>query len=505
MQPLESVKLKLIANARINFWIYTFISLHLIVWTLAPLLIRYTLPMDAMEGTVWGHQFEWGYDKNPFMNGWLTHFALQLGQNGWAIYLFSQFSVVLCFWSVWQLGKKIMPPLYALLGVLLLESIQYYNLHAIDLDDNVLELAFWSLTILFFYQALTRKTWWDWGLTGFFAGCSMMTKYYTAMLLIPMLVFMLYQRETRIQFKQPYLYFGLSVFCIFIMPHTLWLFSHDFVTINYALNRVSSLPHWSNHFFYPAQFAWQQIEVFLPAFVLIVLLVGKDYKKFSPSHLVATFDKTFLLIVGIGPFLLTLLLSALTGIKLRAGWGQPLLTYWGLFIFAYCLPNITRRGLKRFSVVLIAIFAGLATAYCISLYRANEPSSANFPGKAIALKLEQDWLKRYNIPLNFVVGSRWLSGNIAFYANSKPTVYIDADKILSPWINENKLKNEGAIFVWDPTEDHQMSFLEIKKRFPHLTHLQSMTFPWLRNKKMQPVEISLAFLPPEVRKKEDRS
>ena len=43
---------------------------------------------------------------------------------------------------------------YALISVLLLEGIQYYNFHAIDFNDNTLELGLVGLTIYFFYQAL---------------------------------------------------------------------------------------------------------------------------------------------------------------------------------------------------------------------------------------------------------------------------------------------------------------------------------------------------------------
>src|SRR5579864_8153570 len=138
-----------------------FIIFHLIVWTFAPILVRYNLPLDAIEGSLWGHQLEWGYDKNPFMNGWLTALAIKLGGD-WGIYLFSQLSIALCFWAIFCLSRKMLPPLYALLSVLILESIQYYNLHAIDFNDNTLELGFWALTVLFFYQAVTRDKLRDW-------------------------------------------------------------------------------------------------------------------------------------------------------------------------------------------------------------------------------------------------------------------------------------------------------------------------------------------------------
>jgi 4-amino-4-deoxy-L-arabinose transferase-like glycosyltransferase len=183
---------------RTKHWFLGFVFLHVFLWTLAPAWVRHTLPMDAMEGTTWGHQLEWGYDKNPFLNAWLTQIAILLGgKSSWVIYLFSQVSVAICFGSVWSLGQKFLPPIYALIAVLLLESMQYFNLHAIDFNDNTLEVGLWAATIWFYYQALTEKKLKDWLLTGLFAGLGMMAKYYTAVLLVPMGVFFFIIKKKR--------------------------------------------------------------------------------------------------------------------------------------------------------------------------------------------------------------------------------------------------------------------------------------------------------------------
>src|SRR5690349_17952813 len=130
---------KLFSPFRTERWLYIFIGLHLLLWTLVPALVRDNLPLDSIEGTIWGHQLEWGYDKNPFLNGWLTALATYLdGNKDWMVYLFSQLSVVACFWAVWQLGKKMLPATYAFIAVLILEGIQYFNFHAIDFNDNTL-------------------------------------------------------------------------------------------------------------------------------------------------------------------------------------------------------------------------------------------------------------------------------------------------------------------------------------------------------------------------------
>lgn len=94
-----------------NRWLSLFLCAHLLLWTLAPALLRYNLPLDAIEGTIWGHQLEWGYDKNPFLNGWLTALAVYFDRySGWVIYLFSQICVVTGLWAVWRLAREMLLP-----------------------------------------------------------------------------------------------------------------------------------------------------------------------------------------------------------------------------------------------------------------------------------------------------------------------------------------------------------------------------------------------------------
>jgi 4-amino-4-deoxy-L-arabinose transferase-like glycosyltransferase len=480
----------------LDLWLYIFISVHVIAWTLVPYLTRFALPMDAMEGTIWGQQFQWGYDKNPFLNGWLTALAVNLADHAeWGVYLFSQLSVAICFWAIWQLGKKILTPMYALIAVLLLEGAQYYNLHAIDFNDNTLELGLWALTALTLYNALQQQKLRDWLLTGIFAGLGMMTKYYTAMLLIVVMLFLVLNPEARRSFKYPTFYAGVAAFLVVIAPHVVWLFYHDFVTVNYALDRVSSNSALIHH--YSASFAWEQFAAFLPPIVLALLLtLGKRPALASERISISTFDQQFLLYIGLGPYLLTVLLSALTGIKLRAGWGEPLLSLWGIILIAWLQPNITPAKFYRFVLMFFALMMLTLGFYAHNLIYADHPTSANFPGKIIARSITREWHETAHTPLPYVAGSRWLAGNIAFYSTDRPTVYIDWDKKLSPWINEEDLRKKGAVFVWNPALKNEPLPEIIRQRFTNLGTLKIMHFSWMRNKQAQPVVIAVAVLRP---------
>lgn len=486
-------------QSSLNTWLYLFIALHLLLWTIIPATIRTNLPLDAIEGTIWGHQLQLGYDKNPFLNGWLTALATYLdGQSGWMIYLFSQLSVVICLFAVWKLASKMLPPAYALISVLLLEALQYFNFHAIDFNDNTLELSLWALTIYFFYKALRTSSQSAWILTGIFAGIGMMAKYYTLALLFPMLLFTLTNKQNRKQWRTPAPNFALIIFLLIILPHIIWLFFHHFITITYAFERTSSAPHWTNHFFFPWQFTIQQLEVFIPALILFSLLLIGKRPAFAPLPPSLThFDRQFLYYVGLGPFLFTLTLSLILGIKLRAGWGMPLLSLWGIMLVATVKPVLSRPKLNRFITVSFLLLFSLATGYALSLIHSNSESSANFPGKEIAQAMTQEWRSNFHTPLTYVAGSRWIGGNIEFYSPDHPSVFMEWNNIKTTWINEADLKRKGAIFVWDISRNKTLPE-EVKNRYPRLAQATVREFEWHRNQyHLPPIKIGVAMLPPE--------
>jgi 4-amino-4-deoxy-L-arabinose transferase-like glycosyltransferase len=407
-------------------WFFIFACIHLAAWTLIPALVRDNLPLDSIEGTIWGHQLQWGYDKNPFLNGWLTALATFLdGQSGWMIYLFSQLSVVACLTSVWMLGKKIVSPVYALTAVLLLEAIQYFNLHAIDFNDNTLELGLWAAAIYFFYQAVQKRTITAWLLTGIFLALGMMAKYYTLALVAALGLFLL-RKENRAQLLTLPPYLGLSVFTLIILPHVFWLTQHDYVTVTYVFERASAVPSWVNHFYFPAQFIWQQFEAFLPALIIFLFLfIGKRPLTATPRPQVSAFDRNFLLYAGLGPFVLTALLSLLMGIKLRAGWGMPLMSFWTLLLMVALPPRLSATKLYALITGIFIFMATVLSVYSISIIDSADTSSANFPGKEIAQTITQRWQDTFHTPVSYIAGSRWIGGNISFYSAEHPAVFME--------------------------------------------------------------------------------
>lgn len=482
---------------RPEIWFLIFLFVHVAAWTIVPALIRLNLPLDSIEGTVWGHQLEWGYDKNPFMNGWLTALAVWLdGYSGWMMYLFCQLSVAASLTAVWCLGKKIMPPIYALAAVLLLEGIQYYNFHAIDFNDNTLELGLWAAAIYFFYQAVRHKTYSAWMLTAIFLGLGMMAKYYTLALIAALGLFLL-RKENRGQLATLKPYLALSIFGLMMVPHAIWLTEHQYITITYMFERGTAQSSWINHFFFPAQFAWQQFEALLPALIIFgFLFLGKKPRTATPPLNISQFDRTFLFYAGFGPFLLTIVLSFVMGIKLRAGWGMPLMSFWTLLFMTWITPRLSATKIYALIAGTFIMMTAMLSVYSVSLIDSSDTSSANFPGKEISATLTKEWQAKYHTPVSYIAGSRWIAGNISFHSSEHPAVWMEWDSVKSSWIDVEDLKKKGAIFVWDVSA-HESLPAEVAKAFPNLSTPVIMEFNWQRNTHdLPPIKLGVAFLPP---------
>ena len=107
---------------KINQFFYTFITIHLLIWTLVPSLTNDNLPLDTIEALAWGSDLEWGYSKHPPMSAFFVNVFYQIfGNNDYVYYLLSQIFVVSSFFIIFNFANKIFKnQILSLLSVLLL-------------------------------------------------------------------------------------------------------------------------------------------------------------------------------------------------------------------------------------------------------------------------------------------------------------------------------------------------------------------------------------------------
>jgi hypothetical protein len=119
---------------------------------------------------------------------------------------------------------------------------------------------------------------------------------------------------------------------------------------------------------------------------------------------------------------------------------------------------------------------------------------AQFPGPELARVVEQRWHAVVgNAPLGVVAGDVWIAGNIAFYGTERPSVFIDADPVKSPWITPAELARQGAVLIW-PAAEGKPDWLT---RFPTTQRQEPIELPYVPPLGHPPVRFAWAILRPE--------
>ena len=421
-----------INNKNINNVFYIFVIAHLIFWTLIPSLTNKNLPLDTIEALAWGSNLDWGFNKHPPMSAFFPEIFFQIfGSQDWAYYLLSQIFIVISFYYIFKFSKELLNnSLLALISVLLIESIYFYNFTTPEFNVNVCQLPFWTLTVYFSWKIYNEKEikFSDCFFVGLFAAFGFLSKYLFIYLLISiefLFFYLIFIKKNR-KFDFKYL-ITLEVFLVLLVPHLIWLNNNEFITITYGLARTGlEQSVLLDHVKFPLIFLLKQIGILIPFFVLVWLLTKKIIIKinFKDKKLL------FLLTINILPIFLMFLTSMLTGSKIRTMWMTPFYLFFGT-LFVYIFQSyIEIKKLKQFVIGFIFLFflSPLLYGY-VSI--SKDDKRTDYPGKEIALKTQYAWDQQFETNINVVLGNEWNAGNLSYHLKSRPVWegFVTRDKL----------------------------------------------------------------------------
>ena len=400
---------------------YAFLIAHIIIWTLIPSLTNKNLPLDTIEALAWGSNLDWGFDKHPPMSAFIAEFFYKVfGSQDWAYYLLSQIFVITTFYIVFLISNEILRNKnLSIFSVLSLVGIYFYNFTTPEFNVNICQLPFWALTVLYSWKIYNNKklNLKDSILLGVFAVAGFLSKYLFIYLLISIFLLFAYliliKKDRKFDFK--YL-ISIEVFLILLVPHIIWLFQNDFITILYAFDRTGINQSGAlDHFKFPILFLLKQVGILIPFILLVFLLIQKFKYKFNFK------DKKliFLIFINLVPLLLIFLTSLISGSKIRTMWMTPFYLFMGTFIIYVLQRQINFLKIKKFLVLFIGIFllSPLAYAY-ISLSKDNKRT--DYPGREISQKVQKKWDNDFTGKINVVLGDEWVAGNLSYHLKSRP-------------------------------------------------------------------------------------
>ena len=407
-------------NRNINNIFFIFVLSHLLIWTVVPTITNKNLPLDVIEALAWGSNLDWGFNKHPPGSAFFPEIFFQIfGAQDWAYYFLSSLFVVISFYFVFKVADEILSSkLLSLFSVLILEAIYFYNFTTPEFNVNVCQLPFWSLVVYFSWKIYSSKEikLSDCFFIGLFGAIGFLSKYLFVYLLASIFLLFMYliliKKDRKFDFKY---FITLEVFVILLIPHFIWLYGNDFITILYGLKRTGLEPSLINHFEQPILFLFKQIGTLLPFFFLIWLLVKKIQFKFNVK------DKKllFLSVINLLPIFLILITSAIMGSKIRTMWMTPFYLYFGV-LFLYILKsqiNIKKTNSFLSGFLFLFFLSPIIYSY-VSISQTDKRT--DYPGKEIASKVQLIWSKDFNGEIQFVTGDEWKAGNLSYHLKSRP-------------------------------------------------------------------------------------
>lgn len=486
----------------VNFfgWLLAF---HVIGWTVLAVLTQPNVPAETLELLTEGSGPSWGYVKHPPLSVWLAQMATLITAPAvWPVYVLGQLCTAVSMACAWILARRFLHPWTALCASMVLEACFLFTISATTLNDSQIAGAFWAMAVLGFHTALTIPRRRYWMATGLCLGFGILASYATVLLLLAMFVFTLLDERARRCWDSSWPFLAAVMMAAVVLPHAVWLWSHDFVTIGYAFP-ISATG--SDHVFHPVKFVVLQSLSVIPVLIVLGPLVSwfNLDETLQSSENDREFVRRYLLWVTCLPPAVLVAASVVSGTTSGV---FDKVSFWAFAGVAWLLWGHiaeTRDNWRRVLVRTGTVAGGLAAALIVINVMLptvrQKTSSVHFPGKDLAAKVQLAWTQAgfKNAP-PVIAGPPLLSRNASWYNKSliRPIAYTEAPNEQQQLAQEEALRRSGGILLWDRTADGTAE-LDLLSRYSTARFLEPLELKWTTVARVEPVRIGMAIIPPE--------
>jgi 4-amino-4-deoxy-L-arabinose transferase-like glycosyltransferase len=425
-------------------WLFLLFAAHVAVWTLYGVLSNPgAIHHDMMEAYLWGHEYQLGYFKHPPFWAWLAGTWFEVfPRSNWAFYLLSSLNSGFALLGIWRLLGLYAKGDLRQASFLLLFATPLYTFLALKFNANAMLLSLWPWTAYFFAKSIERLSLRSAVLFGAFAAASMLSKYYSALLLVCLFAASLFHPNSRRYYRSLAPYLTVLVFLILISPHVYWAIHHGFQTVKYAQTRAS----------FSSATVYRSIVTFILgciAFHGVVLAINFLSKPGSAAT--ALIDRSrirYLLVIAFGPFVLTLLLALISHVRLSTNFAIPIFFLVPLALAVLLKPDLSRlRRLARAFTVAIYVLA-LPIALAVPFIMVQQKKKEFLAPVLDVVELsKQRWAQVTPAPMRVVAGALPYSMAAAFYGNGEVKEFTGFDPNLAPWITLDSIAHTGLLAI----------------------------------------------------------
>lgn len=486
-----SERRQLQACQRLTLFLFIFMA---VFWCLVPILGHHSPPLDVIEMHTWAAAPQLGYYKHPPLPAWIIYLSEAIfGVNRLALFLPSALSITLTLAAVWPLATRFFGSRRALIALFLQATVAYYHLFSPDYNHNVAQMPFWAGALCAAYFALRLGHARYWLAFGLLLGLTALAKYSALFLLAALFLLVLWEKEARAHLNLKNLALAGTATLAVLWAHLWWLWINDLAPLHYARERVAELAanaSWAERFtsYLGMQVLVHGVPLLLALWLYWRAAAGSE-TQITEAAAGSQFNRRFLLVAGLGPFVLTLVVG-LSGGFLHPMWASAMFPLSGLLLVYWAGAASERlwgRGWLLAWVLLMSVFGALYAAKNTTAWHSlsGKYTRATYPGPELAAELDARWQQAFpGKPLRYIIGTPWEAGVASFFSKYQPQIVIDADLRISPWASVEQIDRCGAITISSdvldlvPELDDYWPDIEAQERFV-LSPARRGSFPQL--------------------------
>lgn len=430
--------------------------LHLASTSLSP-------PVDNIEQLTWVRSLEWGYYKHPPLPTWLLWLPVHLlGLSESTSYLMGGAVTLGAMGVLWRLMRDLRGPTHATLALLAALCITYYNGRLYYYNHNVVLLLAVVVSAWCSWRAFDERRLRWWLALGVTIGLGALAKYQIAVTVLSVLCFWVSQRGWRDSLHVRGLLLAALTALLIFTPHLLWLPTHDFGPIRYALatslgvhlgagERLVNAGHW---------LADQLLNRSLPALILLGACAYSVLRRgpwLSPTTAVALHhtkrgSRALIVCWAVVPLVFMPALGILFGSELQLQWGTAFLPFVVPAAMELAPSKTWLRVRVTYALKVFMALQGclLAVSYVTSpvgLEALKDHHWRTFKSKTFAEEVAAPARATLGGPIRVVIGEAAIAGALALQLSERPVVLIDGHFRNSPWVSSDLVSSCGAVEV----------------------------------------------------------
>jgi 4-amino-4-deoxy-L-arabinose transferase-like glycosyltransferase len=429
------------------------LTLYALLWWAYALVAKSTqsIHFDMGEVFAWSTELAYGYPKHPPFPAWVAAawFAV-FPRADWAYYLLATTSISVALWFVWLIATRFVEGDRRAVALVLLAFAPVFNLQPLKFNSNALLIPVWAGATWLFLRSYSSRTLIAGALAGVGAAVAMLTKYWSAFLIVGFAAGAFVHPRRRDYFRSPAPWASIAVGAVLLAPNVATLFQYDFYAFTYA-----SASHADASFASVVEsFGDYFAGILYLAGSVLVLQIAAAPRPAAWREIVWPSDRERRFIAAIlwVGFLSPLVAALVFKMRLNALWTMPCWSLLPALVLSAPGVGVTRRAA---AAVLAAAYAVPVVALAASPFVALRVLANGLDNQAayyepLAREVDRRWPQVSDRPLRYVAGPEGLAWGCTFYCRDRPRALPSFARVNAPWIDRGTMLREGFVALCLP-------------------------------------------------------